>query len=173
MGPNSTARLKLVHPGLSRRIYVLESQMSVPIGIVQGFRKADEQLALWAQGRMSLDQVNVLRVGVGWSALLDADNKETVTKARPGYSWHEFGLAVDAVPEDAITFAPDWNDSHPVWKEMIEKGKAQGLTSGQSFQDMPHFQLPGRFPVTPDDEVREIYHTGGLQAVWQASGIAA
>ena len=173
MGPISKQRLTLVIPVLSTIIYALESQMSVPIGVTQGLRKSTEQLALWSQGRLDIGQVNSLRAAVGWAPLSQADNMKPVTDAKPGYSWHEFGMAVDVVPEDAISFQPDWNESHAVWQEIVQKGEALSLVSGKSWHDVPHFQLTGRFSVTPDDEVRGIYHSGGIQAVWSASGIKA
>ena len=148
--------------------------MTVAISVVQALRKSQEQLALWAQGRLKVTDVNALRLAVGWAKISAADNNK-VTDAKPGHSWHEFGLAVDIGPDDESTtiLDIDWNEAHPVWQEMIQKGEALGLTSGKAWNDMPHFQLTGRFGVSPDDEVRAIYHNGGLQAVWQAAGISA
>jgi hypothetical protein len=146
--------------------------MSESLGVTQGLRDDDEQMALWAQGRMQLDQVNALRAKVLWAPITEAANEKPVTNARPGYSWHPFGMAVDVVPEDS-SGQPDWNVNHPVWQELVTKGEALGLTSGISWKDEPHFQLVGRFPVTPNDEVRAICKQGGIKAVWDAAGIAA
>lgn len=171
-GPVSKQRLSLLLPSLAELIEVLESQMSEPIGIVQGRRSDDEQEALYAQGRLTTDQVNELRKKVGWPPLQPFENIKTVTKARAGYSWHGFAMAVDVVPYDSAQH-PDWNDSHPVWQEVVQKGEALGMVSGVSWHDKPHFQLTGRFPVTPTDEVRSIAELGGIQAVWAAAGIQA
>ena len=169
-GPVSEQRLAFVIPSLSVLMHQLEAQMSEPIGITQGLRKSAEQHALFAQGRMSLDVVNQLRAALGWAAISSTENLHTVTKADSGYSWHEFGMAVDVVPFETSNH-PDWDESHPVWQEIVEKGTALGMVSGVSWKDQPHLQLTGRFPVTPDDEVREIYATGGLAAVWDAAGV--
>src|SRR6266403_2775916 len=169
-GPISKQRLALVEPTLAELMYTLESQMSEPIGITQGVRSDMEQEALFMQGRYPVDQVNALRLKVGWALILASQNIRTVTNAKPGYSWHPFGMAVDAVPFDSAMH-PDWNEEHPVWKEMIEKGKALGLTSGISWKDEPHFQLTGRFPVTPTEEVRLLAQAGGMQTVWSAAGM--
>lgn len=168
-GPVSKQRLSLVEPTLSELMYVLESQMSEPIGIVQGVRTDDEQVALFAQGRLPVDQVNALRAKAGWRLIQPMENK-IVTKAKAGFSWHPFGMAVDVAPFDSLMH-PDWNDKHPVWQEMIEKGQALGLVAGVSWHDKPHFQKTGRFGFTPDDEVRAIAQVGGMQAVWEAAGI--
>lgn len=60
-----------------------------------GFRSFEEQLALFAQGRTKPGRI--------------------VTKARPGESYHNYGLAFDWVPvkptlKDKNLFSADWND---------------------------------------------------------------
>ena len=171
LGPVSQGRLKLVHPKLAGYIVQLDNQMSESLGVTQGLRTDDEQDALFAQGRLPVDQVNALRAKVGWAPIQASDNLRPVTNAKPGYSYHGFGLAVDVVPFDSAMH-PDWNETHPVWQELIQKGEALGLTSGTSWKDEPHFQWVGDtgWPATPTDEVRELYRTGGLQAVWQVIG---
>jgi len=170
LGPVSMKRLALVNPILAQTIQRLAYQMSETIGVTQGLRTEKEQAALFAQGRQPLDVVNAMRLVVGWAPLDVSANIEPVTKAQPGYSWHEFGLAVDVVPLES-SGEPDWDTDHPVWQEIISKGTALGLTSGISWKDEPHFQLTGRFPVTPTDEVREIYSVKGLNGVWQAAQV--
>lgn len=170
MGPISEERLATVHPKLAALIHTLDTQMSEPLGVTQGRRDDAEQEALYAQGRGTLELVNHLRELVGWAPITAEENAETVTDAKPGYSWHGPGLAVDVVPLDSSQ-DPDWDSNHPVWKELVEKGEALGLTSGISWHDEPHFQLTGRFGITPDDEVRQLMASGGVEAVWAASGI--
>jgi len=172
LGPTSERRLTLVHPTLAFLIHQLAEQMSEPIGVTQGLRNAKTQAALYAQGRQSLDSVNSLRAIAGMSPLDVDENISPVTDAKPGYSWHEFGLAVDVVPLET-SGVPDWNVSHPTWAEIIELGEALGMTSGISWHDEPHLQLTGRFPEVPTDEVRQLFASGGLQAVWNAAAIAA
>jgi peptidoglycan L-alanyl-D-glutamate endopeptidase CwlK len=171
-GPVSLQRLALVHPTLSELMRQLEMTMSEAIGITMGVRTDQEQGALYCQGRQPLDYVNTLRAAVGWAPITAEANGRTVTNAKPGYSWHPFGLAVDAVPFDSAMH-PDWDESHPAWQEMVTKGEALGLVSGISWKDEPHFQMTGRFPITPTDEVRSLMVAGGMPAVWQAAGIQA
>ena len=152
----SESRLAQVMPALADKIRQLASQLEASgtyIRVVQGLRTTAEQDALYAQGRTAPGKI--------------------VTNCRGGYSYHNFGLAVDCVPSTqgpGQPYDPDWNESHPVWKQMIDAGVALGLTAGalwRSFPDAPHFQLTGRFPEgAPDDELRQLFAQGGFNAVW-------
>jgi peptidoglycan LD-endopeptidase CwlK len=122
---------------------------SIDIRVTQGLRTMAEQEALYAQGR-------------------GAVSGPIVTEAQPGYSWHQFGLAVDVAPLGPQ--GPDWNVGHPVWGRIVSVGILLGLVAGAQwrvFPDWPHFQLTGRFPVTPNDEARRILAERGLESVWQ------
>lgn len=158
----SEERLELVHPELARRIRQMADMLElegVHIRVTQGLRSWTEQMNLWLKGRDI--QGNVI------------DANKVVTKARPGYSWHQFGLAVDVVPIDAVG-QPDWNVDHPVWKRIVQVGESLGLVSGsewRTFPDWPHFQLTGKLPTSPDDAVRQTFKQGGTLAVWDDSGL--
>lgn len=156
----SEARLGDVHPSLAEKIRDMAGLLA-PDGIVfrvtQALRTWDQQHDLWQQGR---DE----RGAVVYPALI-------LTKAPAGYSWHNFGLAVDVVPDDASLagFQADWDTSHPAWVRLIAVGKSLGLVEGaewRTFPDWPHLQMTGRFPVTPTDEVRRIYRERGIRGVW-------
>ena len=156
MDPVSEQRLSQVHPLLAEKIRQMAMDLDaqgITIRVTQGLRTWEEQEALYAQGRTAPGSV--------------------VTNAEPGYSWHNFGLAVDVVPLDGSN-APDWNVSHPVWAAIIKAGTNLGLTSGsawRSFPDWPHFQLTGNLPVTPTPQVRTVYSTEGMAAVWESTGL--
>lgn len=161
MNAVSLARLQEVHPLLASKIRQLDSILSaqsIEIQVTQGLRSWNQQAALYAQGRTTPGPI--------------------VTNAQPGYSWHQFGLAVDLVCAAAFDpqgqFLPDWNPQHPCWQTMIAKGETLGMYSGAEFRtlpDYPHFQLTGKWPVTPDDEVRQTFTDGGVQAIWEESGL--
>lgn len=158
MNATSLQRLSQVHPTLETKIQVMAAQLEregIPIEVTQGLRSWEDQDALYAVGRTIPGRI--------------------VTEVRGGYSQHNFGLAVDLVPEDIVPGEPDWNIQHPAWKRMIEVGESLGLTSGSewvTFPDNPHFQLTGNWPVTPDDAQRAVYQNGGLPAVWEQSGLS-
>lgn len=150
MDPISEDRLAEVHPLLAARVRSMDEMLvgeNIVIRVTQGLRTWAEQAALYAQGRTVPGKV--------------------VTDARPGYSWHNFGLAVDVAPFDGGI--PDWNVDHPAWKRIVSVGESVGMVSGsewRTFPDWPHFQMTGQLPVTPDDAVRIAYQNGGIAAVW-------
>jgi peptidoglycan L-alanyl-D-glutamate endopeptidase CwlK len=149
----SEERLSLVLPGLADKIRTMAEMLSlegIEIRVTQGLRTWAEQAALYAQGRTAPGSV--------------------VTNAQPGYSWHNFGLAVDVAPFDGGV--PEWNTSQPAWGRIIAIGESLGLFSGDEFhaiKDEPHFQLTGQLPVSPDDSVRAEFQSGGIEAVWTST----
>ena len=155
LSDTSLARLEEIHPELSRRIKQIDAMLpSLSIQVTQGLRSWTEQDSLYAEGRTQPGSI--------------------VTNTPGGFSWHNFGLACDVVPEDISPGQPDWDISHPAWDRLTSVGISLGLTSGstwRTFKDYPHFQLTGRFPVNPDDEVRTLFRDGGIMAVWQESQI--
>lgn len=147
----SEARLASVCPQLADKIRQMATMLAtenIVIRVTQGLRTWDEQQALYNQGRTTPGKI--------------------VTNAQPGYSYHNFGLAVDCVIMNSDNL-PDWNSTHPAWKRMISVGESLGLVSGsewRTFPDFPHFQLTGVLPVSPNNMVRELYKDSGMQAVW-------
>jgi len=159
----SLQRLSQVHPVLSakvQRLAELLAKESIEIRVTQALRNYADQLKLWQKGRDEHGNI--------------VDGSQIVTNAAPGHSWHEFGLAVDVCP--FVGRSPDWNLNHPAWKRIVEVGESLELFSGTQFHsicDTPHFQLTGKFPASPNDEVRTLLRNEGIEAVWKASGIAA
>ena len=153
----SEARLQLVCPALSDKIHLLAAMLEdegIVFRVTQGLRTWAEQNTLYQQGRTTPGPV--------------------VTNAPPGYSYHQFGLAVDVVPFDQEPPQPDWNTSHPVWQRIITVGESLGLYSGSAFthfKDIPHLQLTGSLPVSPNDETRQIFLNVGMEAVWHEAGL--
>lgn len=88
------------------------------------FRSQDRQAQLYAQGRTAPGSV--------------------VTKAKPGQSNHNYGVAFDVVPGSVIG-KPNWAPEDPAWGRLGEIGKKVGLEWGGDwkFVDRPHFQLSG------------------------------
>jgi hypothetical protein len=91
---------------------------------VQGTRTFAEQAALYA-------------------ATIDNDpSTPVVTRAKPGDSFHQYGLAFDVVPV-AYKGMKDWNPSGPYWAQIGMIGESLGLTWGGRWSDpdKPHFHL--------------------------------
>lgn len=151
----SLARLEELHPELSKRIKQLDQMApELNIQVTQGLRSWNEQDTLYAEGRTTPGPI--------------------VTNVQGGHSWHCFGMAVDVVPKDVKPGQPDWDKFNSAWRKLTSIGESLGLVSGstwRTFKDYPHFQLTGRFPVNPDDEVRLIFREAGMAGVWRESNI--
>ncbi|ANY67747.1 hypothetical protein BBD42_15690 [Paenibacillus sp. BIHB 4019] len=103
----------------------------VPIVITQGLRTYAEQDALYAQGRTKAGSI--------------------VTNARAGYSYHNFGVAIDfsLLSEDGRSVYWDTKrdadkDGIADWNEVVAEAKALGFAWGgdwTSFKDYPHFEM--------------------------------
>lgn len=130
----SATRLKGLHPAVLAAANALIKRSysrGVPIIITQGLRTLAEQDALYAQGRTKPGDI--------------------VTNARGGYSYHNYGLAVDfaLLLPDASNVSWDMKrdgnkDGEADWKEVVQEAKALGFEWGgdwTSFKDYPHLQM--------------------------------
>lgn len=122
--------------------------------VFESIRSVERQRWLYAQGRTRPGPI--------------------VTNAAAGYSWHEYGLAVDLVfdgsPSPGIQW--DWNGDFigPKRGDYQQLGhimQAHGLqwlgAPDSAFFEMPHFQLTGGMTIT---KARLLAGDGGLRAVW-------
>ena len=92
--------------------------------VTSTYRDMESQNALYAQGRTTPGNI--------------------VTNAKAGDSFHNWRCAVDVVP--LVNGKPDWDGSHPVWKQIGELGKQAGLEwagEWKSFKELAHFQYTG------------------------------
>lgn len=131
-------------------------------------RTFERQLELYAKGRKRTPNGSWIVV----------DESAIVTKARPGFSWHTYGVAVDFVfdgnPHKAgIQWS--WEDAdvtkagnQPLpWADLGRIGKDCGLEwAGDwvSFKEYPHFQNTFGFKL---HQVHDVFGQGGLKAVWK------
>lgn len=147
----SEARLAEVHPELARRVRQLDQLLpSLSLQVTQGVRTWAEQNELYAQGRTAPGDI--------------------VTNAKGGESAHNFGYAVDLVPEEITPGDPDWKLNHPAWKSLLSTAPTAGLAEGACWKhapDNPHFYLD-ELPANPTDEMRSLFTEGGLQNVWSS-----
>ncbi len=73
-------------------------------------------------------------------------NGQQVTNALPGFSWHQWGLAVDCfVREEGKAI---WNSSHEGYKIYAKTARNLGLTAGLYWKskDAVHIQEPSKSP---------------------------
>jgi len=114
----------------ARQLIRLSYRAGVPIIISQGLRTIAEQNDIYAQGRTKPGPI--------------------VTQVKGGYSFHNFGLAIDfaLLVNDKIaswdTFRDGNKDGQRDWLQVAEIGRKLGFEWGgdwSTFIDMPHFQM--------------------------------
>lgn len=137
----STSHLLDLHPVVLIAATLLIQRCytrGVPILITQGLRTVTDQDALYVQGRTKAGSI--------------------VTNARGGYSYHNYGLAIDfalLLPDGKSVswdMCRDGNgDLYADWQEVVREGKALGLEWGGDwtrFKDYSHFQLTFGLTIT-------------------------
>jgi peptidoglycan LD-endopeptidase CwlK len=117
-------------------------------------RPLEVQAKLWRQSRTSnyIEEhgINKLeKLGLDFLAKILKDvgpqygkNGRHVTGALPGQSWHNYGMAIDAVP--IVDGQAHWKTTHPDWKTYGKYSEYVGLCWGGNwnhFKDYPHSQL--------------------------------
>lgn len=121
--PRSEAVIATLHPRVRTyaRSFVQRAAVAgITLKIISGLRTYEDQDALYAKGR--------------------TQDGSIVTKARGGYSNHNFGLAFDIGIFDGAKYLAD----SPRYKAAAAIGLDLGLEWGgnwKSIQDEPHYQL--------------------------------
>lgn len=145
----------LIYPPFTRKCFELAARCQdrgVDYYAISGHRSFKEQAVLYFQGRTLPGRI--------------------VTKAKPGFSTHNYGLGIDWCKDKDVSRAglqPDWDlGDYQILRQEAEK---LGLESGMSwklFKEGPHVQLPLQARgVKFEDLKREFERSGGqLQAVW-------
>jgi peptidoglycan L-alanyl-D-glutamate endopeptidase CwlK len=130
------------------------------MNVVQSARSWDEQAALYAKGRLFQD---------GRWTIQDAG--QVVTNAKPGSSFHNFGLALDCAwaGRDPYLAALTKGERNALWEDFGRIGKSYGFTWGGDFKllngvrDLPHLELSYGLSLS---QCQELYEIGQLPAVW-------
>lgn len=147
----SQQRMIGTHPELILRVIRLVKFAYVDgmaFAAFQGERTWEQQAALYAQGRTAPGKI--------------------VTKAGPGDSGHNYGLAVDLVEDgdpDMAGIQWSWKNNADYLK-LGKLAKSSGLEWGgfwKSFQDYPHVSLTCGLTLS---EAKALYLAGGKQKVW-------
>lgn len=128
-------KLEDLHPrvrAMAQRLLDDAAKAGIPLTVTFTLRSMETQAALYALGRTKPGKV--------------------VTNARPGYSFHNFGLALDVVPTELLKL-PNWGDTpatqkraNELWSRLGAIGKAIGFRWGgdfKSIKDRPHFEWSG------------------------------
>lgn len=131
------------------------------------YRSFARQLELFSQGRQNIGGI--------WSVV---DQKKIVTNAKPGLSFHAYGLAAD-YPVDGNSQKQgiqwDWDDydetlpgKQPIPWNILGKAAAdlgiEWAGTWKTFKEMPHVQNRFMFNIS---ELYPILVNDGIEAVWK------
>jgi len=130
-----------LHPAIRIKAaaFIVEAnRRGIPLIATSGLRTFDEQQKLYNQGRSEPGAI--------------------VTNARPGESFHNYGLAIDVAPVGG------W-ENFSRWREIGEMGKSLGFKwlalvsdggSSRSLNDKPHFEYTGATIA----QLKELWRSG-------------
>jgi len=130
--PKNQAIIDRLHP-IFRPIAVnfieeIEKDFGVTIHIDSGYRSFTEQQGIYNQGRSKPGKI------ISW--------------AKPGSSWHNYGLAIDICPWAADHSKLDWNYDFSKWRACAEKYR---LTWGGNFPkgkiDEDHYEYKAGYTI--------------------------
>lgn len=160
----SRMRIGKLYPGLrpiaNRVLQDVFIQTRRKMNVVQGLRSFEDQLAVYSQGRQLQ--------GDTWVVV---DRGKIVTNARPGLSWHCYGLAFDCawMGADPYLLSEDEGIRDQLWKSYEDVVRSHGMKAGADFHlingvdDIPHAELTYGLTIA---QALELYNHGGLQGVW-------
>lgn len=116
-------KIMLLHPQIRGKAteFILKAyNLGYPLRITSSLRTFEEQQKLYNQGRTTPGNI--------------------ITNAKPGQSYHNYGLAFDVVPIE--NGQVNWNSKN--WDKIGQIGKSVGFKWGGDFKtiiDKPHFEM--------------------------------
>jgi peptidoglycan LD-endopeptidase CwlK len=128
-------KIRQLHPKLrnkARRFLTMAKRQGLDLKITESTRTWQRQAELYAQGRTTPGQI--------------------VTNAKPGTSFHNYGLAFDVIDRKTGYNAD--------WQKIGKIGKNAGFEWGgswTSFVDRPHFQDKLGYTIS---ELQKLYNAG-------------
>lgn len=149
--------------------HILKALQDVHVLMVPyfGHRTLEEQAKLWRQGR-STEYIKgtiarLKRQGAPFLAYKiecagPQPQPKIVTNALPGFSWHNWGMALDCYATiDNNAKKPNWDGKHADYKLLEDIAAQMGITSGRkfSFTDSGHLQLHA-YEVSNRKSLREV-----------------
>ncbi len=121
----SEPQIRKLHPSIqpmARELLQRAANVGIQLVVTNGLRTNEEQARLYAQGRTAPGP--------------------KVTNAKPGTSWHNYGLAFDVAKFD--NGKPEWPNDTGYWNRIGAIGQQVGLRWGGNsfgdFKDYPHFE---------------------------------
>lgn len=156
--------LTKIYPPLverSRKLVAACRERGADYWAISGLRSWEEQGELYALGRT---KPNV-------DATPEKPMGGIVTKARPGYSYHNYGLALDFArdkDEQRAGLQPTWDAAkYGVLAEQARKLRLEAGFFWRRFPDAPHVQIPTwGTPGLNLAKLRALHEEGGIPRVW-------
>lgn len=125
----SEHRCEVLHPkarGIFKSfIEDAETGLDITLRVTQGLRTFEEQSLIYAQGRTLPGPI--------------------VTNAKPGYSFHNWGLAIDVCP--LVKGKLDWSFDFVKLKLYSDKYLIKWGGTFKSIMDKPHFELSFNYTI--------------------------
>lgn len=148
-----------LHPKLAdavTKILAEAKARGLSVGLHSGLRTWDQQTVLYELGRSKQNP----------DGATDANPRgNIVTKTIAGYSWHNYGHAVDIVYKDSHGNWT-WDKTPEQWEELGKIGEMFGMSWGGRWKmrDMPHFELHCKVSIAV---ARNIALNEGIEKVWE------
>lgn len=153
----------VIYPPLVERLFELLARcraLGSDYYAISGHRSYAEQQGLYAQGRITKSP--------SWQTFPPLG--KPVTRARPGQSAHNFGLACDFSKDADLTRAglqPDWDLED--YRLLADEARKIGLDPAfywDTFREGPHVQWNLRDKEITLPMLKAIHDQKGLKAVW-------
>jgi len=136
---------KKAQPYFENMLILLDGELGDDRYVVfEGRRKEIKQIAYYAQGRETLEEVNKKRAAAGlWVLRSEKDNYKITWTLQ---SKHIDGLAMDIVPTDSMG-SPTWDLAHyrKRFEIIRDCGRKAGLVCGADWPapntDWPHYEI--------------------------------
>lgn len=171
--PITEVRLSQLYPPVAEAWRRVDAEIFFLHGrrlrLISGIRTRAEQWANWAKGREKQEDGT-------WKIV---NPKLVVTYARPGESYHEWGLGVDtgwlSVEDEQLDSSDPYlkklipKQAHFLWSELAKAYENEGFEAGFNWSypktDMCHGQMSfGMEPL----QLRRLFSIGGCPLVWRS-----
>jgi peptidoglycan L-alanyl-D-glutamate endopeptidase CwlK len=155
LASGNTSQINRLHPSIRDAVIKLLSTLTaqgINVGIVASMRTIEQQNTEYRRGRD--DNGN------------DIPGEVRTTWVQGGYSYHNYGLAIDLEVYTDIdkSWAKDWNVEGAAWQTVITTAESLGFTSGYRWEgeqkDSPHFQIEQGKTTT---ELKALYDAGTMK----------
>jgi len=161
----SILKINTLYPGIRPIAYRVLTDakrlIRIPMNITDGIRSLEDQLACYQKGREKTPN--------GWVV---TDRRKVVTNAKPGLSFHNYGLAWDAafagsdpyletLPKDSRDAL--WQCYGSICKMHGMDWGGNSIDLGNGVKDLPHAQLTYGLTIA---QLMELWEVGGISAVW-------